>query len=86
MTINSGKTYTKQEVQKATLEYFEKCLKHSHEKSVFIFDDIHWTEEMTNAWNSIQNHPQTIVCLDLFFIGIVFFDSRLTPQNFKIRF
>jgi predicted O-methyltransferase YrrM len=70
----------------ATLDYFETCLKYHHEKSVFIFDDIHWSEEMTQAWNSIQNHEKTVVCLDLFFIGIVFFDPRLSPQNFKIRF
>lgn len=72
--------------EKATLEYFETALLHKSDKSIFIFDDIHWSNGMTNAWNKIKGHPETVVTLDLFFLGIVFFDSRLTPQDFKIKF
>tara|TARA_R110002050_G_scaffold297339_2_gene458649 strand:- start:61441 stop:62229 length:789 start_codon:yes stop_codon:yes gene_type:complete len=72
--------------EEATLAYFETCLPYITEKTIFIFDDIHWSDGMTNAWNKIKGHPQTVVTLDLFFVGIVFFDSRLTPQNFNIRF
>ena len=72
--------------EQATLEYFETALKNASSKSIFIFDDIHWSTGMTKAWNKIKGHPQTVVTLDLFFIGIVFFDERLTPQNFNIRF
>lgn len=72
--------------ENATLDYFETALKKVSSKSIFIFDDIHWSTGMTRAWNKIKGHPQTVVTLDLFFIGIVFFDERLTPQNFNIRF
>ena len=72
--------------EQATLEYFKTALKNVSSKSIFIFDDIHWSIGMTKAWNKIKGHPQTVVTLDLFFIGIVFFDERLTPQNFNIRF
>ena len=72
--------------EEPTLDYFEECLKFSHEKSIFIFDDIHWSKGMTKAWRKIKGHPKTVVTLDLFFVGIVFFDSRLTKQNFLIRF
>ena len=72
--------------EQPTLDYFEEALKYSHDKSVFIFDDIHWSEGMTEAWNKIKGHPKTVVTLDLFFLGIVFFDTRLTKQDFLIRF
>lgn len=69
-----------------TLDYFETCLKYVTDQSIFIFDDIHWSNEMRKAWEKIKGHPKTVVTLDLFFIGIVFFDSRLSSQHFKIRF
>lgn len=72
--------------EQPTLDYFEETLKYSHSKSIFIFDDIHWSDGMTKAWNKIKGHPKTVVTLDLFFVGIVFFDTRLTKQDFLIRF
>ena len=69
-----------------TLTYFETCLKYKTNQSIFIFDDIHWSEGMTKAWNKIKGHPETVVTLDLFFLGIVFFDTRMTKQDFKIKF
>ena len=72
--------------EQATLAYFESALKHKNENSIFIFDDIHWSEGMTNAWNKIKGHSETVVTLDLFFLGIVFFKPDLTPQEFKIKF
>lgn len=72
--------------EQATLAYFEMALQTISNKSIFIFDDIHWSQGMTNAWNKIKGHPKTVVTLDLFFVGIVFFDERLTPQEFNIRF
>jgi predicted O-methyltransferase YrrM len=72
--------------EQATLDYFNAALPFKNENSVFIFDDIHWSDGMTNAWNKIKGHPETVVTLDLFFLGIVFFKSGLTKQDFKIRF
>lgn len=69
-----------------TLAYFEECLKYATNRSIFIFDDIHWSEGMTETWEKIKGHSKTVVTLDLFFVGIVFFDTRLSQQDFKIRF
>jgi predicted O-methyltransferase YrrM len=72
--------------EKATIEYFEQCMININEESVFVFDDIHWSKGMENAWNCIQKHPKTKVCLDLFQFGIVFFRKELAKQNYIIRF
>jgi len=56
-----------------TLEYFETCLKYAHEDSIFVFDDIHWSDEMDQAWEQVKKHPQVKISIDLFHMGIVFF-------------
>jgi len=59
-----------------TLDYFETCLKYAHNESVFIFDDIHWSEEMEKAWEKIKTNPQVKISVDLFHMGIVFFKAE----------
>ena len=52
----------------------------------FIFDDIHWSSGMENAWEYIKSHKKTTLTIDLFFVGIVFIKSELSKENFIIRF
>ncbi len=73
--------------KKATLEYFDIFLKKSTTQSIFIFDDIHWSEEMEEAWKLIQQHDSVTLTIDLFFIGLVFFSPDFkVKQHFTIRF
>jgi len=72
--------------KEATIRYFEQCLKNVSNQSVFVFDDIHWSTEMEEAWDYIQSHEKTMVCIDLFQIGIVFFRDELSMQNYKVLF
>lgn len=70
-----------------TLRYFEQLKPHLHQGSVLVFDDIHWTTEMEEAWTLIQQDPRVQCSIDLFFIGIVFFrDAFREKQDFTIRF
>jgi predicted O-methyltransferase YrrM len=69
-----------------TIEYFKKCLTKTHTDSVFIFDDIHWSEEMEMAWEEIKKHPEVTISIDLFFFGIVFFRKEQPKQHFIIRY
>ncbi len=64
-----------------TLEYFQKCLSLSHEHSIFIFDDIHWSDGMEAAWDEIKTHPSVSISLDLFFMGILFFRKENKEQE-----
>lgn len=71
----------------ATLEYFELFFKKSNEHSIFIFDDIHWSAEMEEAWKLIQQDDSVTMTIDLFFIGLVFFNTGFkVKQHFSIRF
>jgi predicted O-methyltransferase YrrM len=69
-----------------TISYFELCLKKSSDNSIFIFDDIHWSEEMEEAWEYIKSHPKTKVSIDLFQFGIVFFRKELSCEHYLIRY
>ncbi len=73
--------------REATLEYLELCLTRSADSSIFIFDDIHWSEDMENAWEEIKSHSSVTLTIDLFFIGLVFFNPDFkVKQHFVIRF
>ncbi len=73
--------------KEATLAYFFEFLKKSASHSIFIFDDIHWSAEMEQAWKQIQEHDSVTLTVDLFFIGIVFFNPDFkVKQHFAIRF
>ena len=73
--------------KKPTLEYFHKIKEKTNDLSCIIFDDIHWSREMEEAWEEIKKDPQVSVSIDLFFLGIVFFRRAfLEKQDFAIRF
>ncbi len=63
-----------------TLRYFHECLQFAHSGSVFILDDIHWSEEMESAWKEIQGHPRVRLTIDLFWLGVVFFDPAMLEK------
>lgn len=69
-----------------TVDYFESCLSKAHEDSVFVFDDIHWSDEMQQAWQYIQAHSSVSVTIDLFYVGIVFFRKKQPKQHFVLKF
>lgn len=70
-----------------TLHYFEQLLAHQGNESIFIFDDIHWSAGMEDAWKVIREHSSVQCSIDLFFIGIVVFRKEFREkQQFEIRF
>lgn len=70
-----------------TVRYFRELLPHLHEYSILIFDDIHWSREMEQAWQEISQDDAVTLSIDLFFIGLVFFrKEQKVKQHFTIRF
>lgn len=70
-----------------TVAYFEALLQKANQHTIFIFDDIHWSEEMEAAWQYIQQHTAVTLTIDLFFIGIVCINPTIKQkQHFTIRF
>ena len=71
--------------KKATLEYFELLLPTINNETVWIFDDIHWSKDMEEAWEIIKENPQVTVTIDTFQWGFVFFRAEQVKENFIVR-
>ncbi|HEX9151561.1 MAG TPA: class I SAM-dependent methyltransferase, partial [Flavobacterium sp.] len=69
----------------ATLNYFELLLPTITNESVWIFDDIHWSSAMEEAWEIIKKHPKVTVTIDTFQWGLVFFRREQEKEHFVIR-
>lgn len=73
--------------EKPTCAYFEQCKPYLHHKSMIIFDDIHWSKGMRNAWNHIKKDSAVTLSIDLFFIGMVMCNPDIKEkQHFTIRY
>lgn len=69
-----------------TLDYFEQCLDHAHNGTVFVFDDIHWSRGMEEAWSTVQEHARVSVSIDLYQMGLVFLRGEQPRQRFRLRY
>lgn len=68
-----------------TLRYFETCLPFSQEKTVFVFDDAHWSSGMAQVWEQIKQHPRVTLTVDFFEISLAFINPEFREkQHFKI--
>lgn len=71
--------------KEATLQYFNILRKRVNNNSVFVFDDIYWSPEMTAAWREIISNEQVTVSIDTFQWGLVFFRKEQKKEHFTIR-
>jgi predicted O-methyltransferase YrrM len=71
---------------KSTMDYFYQMVSHVTNNSILIFDDIHWSPGMQQAWKEICNHPKITVTIDLYRLGIVFFRKEQAKENFILYF
>jgi len=71
--------------KEATLQYFELLLPTITSETVWIFDDIHWSKDMNEAWETIKKHPKVKVTIDTFQWGLVFFRLEQEKEHFVIR-
>lgn len=70
-----------------TIAYFHQLLSKTHNDSILVFDDVHWSAEMEKAWAEIKSHPSVRCTVDVFFLGFVFFRQEFkTPQHFTVRY
>ncbi len=68
-----------------TLNYYQTIKPYLKDESVLVFDDIHWSEEMERAWNSIIADEDLHCTMDLFDIGIVMLRPQQRKEHFILR-
>ena len=69
----------------ATLTYFNAFASRVHEKSVVVVDDIHYNEDMEKAWKAICADERVTTTMDLYRMGLVFFDKHYWRKHYKMR-
>jgi predicted O-methyltransferase YrrM len=72
--------------KEATLKYFNWCLEKVSNESVFVFDDIHYSAGMEEAWSEIIENKKVRVSFDLYVLGIVYFNPELQKQDYICLF
>ena len=77
--IDANHTY------EATLTYFNALASRVHEKSVVVVDDIHYNEDMEKAWKAICADERVTTTMDLYRMGLVFFDKHYWRKHYKMR-
>lgn len=68
-----------------TLEYFNLIRKYANNDTVFVFDDIHWSLEMEEAWKTIIADKDVHVSCDVFHFGLVFLRREQVKEHFVLR-
>lgn len=68
----------------STCAYFNMLAEKVHEKSVIIVDDIHHSEEMERAWKEICADTRVTSTMDLYQMGLVFFDQHYWKRNYRM--
>lgn len=69
----------------ALKDYLERLKKYTHNGTIFILDDIRWSDSMFDAWSEIQADTSYHVTIDLFRMGIVLKREEQEKEKFIIR-
>ena len=68
-----------------TRAYFNVLAEKVHAKSVIVVDDIHYNKEMEKAWHEICEDERVTSTMDLYQMGLVFFDKDYWKRDYRIR-
>ena len=77
--IDANHTY------EGTCKYFDVLAGKVREKSVIVVDDIHHSEEMEEAWKAICADERVTSTIDLYQMGLVFFDKHYWKRHYTMR-
>ncbi len=68
-----------------TKHLLNKYLPYVHSQSIFVIDGIH-KKRMRKFWRDIKQRHDVSICMDLYSLGLVFFNRKLYKKNYKIFF
>lgn len=57
-----------------------------HKDSIIIIDGIRTNRKLQTLWKMLVQQDEVIVSLDLFHLGILFFDKKYYKRNYKLSF
>jgi predicted O-methyltransferase YrrM len=71
--------------REATERYFLACLPFAHDRTAFVFDDVHASAGMSAAWRAVQDHPRVTLTIDWFGLSVAFINPVfIKKQHFRL--
>lgn len=71
---------------KATLDHYHQLMTQARPGMVLVFDDLHWSPGMEQAWRTIIADPHATVTIDLYRMGLVFPLRDQAKEHFVLRY
>ncbi|WP_280744540.1 MULTISPECIES: SAM-dependent methyltransferase [unclassified Parabacteroides] len=65
---------------------FNSCVRYLHTGSVIVFEGIRMNQRMRDSWKEISSHSIVSVSIDLYSMGILFFNERLHKREYIVYF
>ena len=69
----------------ATKRYVEWLMPRMTEKGILVLDDIHYSSDMERAWQELKADERVTTSMDLYHIGLLFFDPHYLKRHYRIR-
>lgn len=60
----------------ATIKYYELLKNQFAQNAIVIFDDIHWSNDMTDAWKRIIRDDCVYLSIDFYKLGIIIYNKQ----------
>ena len=70
----------------ALLSYLDQLKAITHNDTIFVLDDIRWSQSMKNAFDKIVDSTNYSVTMDLFRVGIVLPRQQQEKEHFVVRY
>ena len=65
-----------------TLDYFEQILQYANPQTLFVFDDIRWSDGMTQAWDELMADERFGLVVDLDSVGLCMLQQPGQTQRY----
>jgi predicted O-methyltransferase YrrM len=69
----------------ALLNYLQAVEPFSHDETIYLLDDIRWSDSMFNAWNQLKADDRFHVSIDFFRMGILVKRTHQRKENFIVK-
>ncbi len=70
---------------KALKKYMSLLAAHTHENTIFILDDIRWSDDMFTAWQELSASQEFHLSMDLFRMGILVKRPGQVKEHFVVK-
>ena len=69
----------------ALLNYLHSVEPFTHDETIFLLDDIRWSQSMLDAWNQLKEDEKYHVSIDFFRMGMLVKRPCQRKENFTLK-